>query len=114
MEETPETWDALLAVLVEHRRADDGAGAVSGGLLGGKPGNDGQTLYIGGGRRILTWAVPSGELPGIVLELSAEGWDGWHGTDASPTEPRGGHGGFATRTTSRGSGWWTPTGASAP
>ena len=91
--ETPETQDGLLAALAEQRRAVR-AVPFPGGLLGRKPGQRwADPLHRRRAADPDAGTVASGELPGIVLELSAEGWDGWHGTDASPTERRGGHGG---------------------
>ena len=82
--DTPQTRDALFSVLAEHRRV---ARAVPFPPMtwGGRLADGGRTLFIAGGDRILSWNVPSDELPGVILELD-DSWLGWRATDGSPTD----------------------------
>ena len=83
--DTAQTRDALLSVLAQHRRA---ARAVPfpPGLRGGRLADGGRTLFVAGGDRILSWNVPSPELPAVIRDLD-DSWQGWRATDGSPTEP---------------------------
>ena len=86
--DTPEAWDALLAGLVQHRRAER-AVPFTGGVFGANLGDNGRVLYVGVGLEILSWDSTSGEAPGVVVDLTKEGpWDGWRGANASPTDER--------------------------
>ena len=88
LRDTPETRDALLAVLTGHRRVLR-AGSISaqgpyGGLTDG-----GRTVLVGAhgtGDRILSWPVDSADPPRVVAETQ-EGWEGWRATAWSPTDP---------------------------
>ncbi|MCW2742466.1 MAG: putative Transcriptional regulator [Blastococcus sp.] len=86
--DTPETQDALLAALGEHRRAAHVV-PYTGATFGGNLGNGGRTLVMGVGRQILSWEIESGKPPEVLVDLEAQGpWDGWRGTNASPTDDR--------------------------
>jgi DNA-binding SARP family transcriptional activator/WD40 repeat protein len=87
--DTPETQDALLAGLVEHRRAVR-AVTFSGNLFAANLGNDGRTLYIAAGLQVLRWDVGSGEPPRPLIDTpELERWaEGWAGAAASPTDDR--------------------------
>ena len=88
LRDTPETRDALLASLVEHRRVirtetTDGEGP-RGSLTDG-----GRTVFLGDhftGGRILSWPVDSEDPPRVVFERD-EDWSGWRVTTGSPTDP---------------------------
>ena len=88
LRDTPETRDALLASLVEHRRVirtetTDGEGP-RGSLTDG-----GRTVFLGNhftGGRILSWPVDSEDPPRVVFERD-EDWSGWRVTTGSPTDP---------------------------
>ena len=88
LRDTPETRDALLASLVEHRRVirtetTDGEGP-RGSLTDG-----GRTVFLGNhftGGRLLSWPVDSEDPPRVVLERD-EDWSGWRVTTGSPTDP---------------------------
>ena len=88
MEETPETWDALLAVLVEHRRADLVA-RFAGDVRAAELTDAGRTLVIGAGLQLVSWDIGSAEPPGTRLVFpSEEPWEGFRSSNASPTEDR--------------------------
>jgi WD40 repeat protein len=86
LRDTPETRDALLASLVEHRRVirtlPVGGDAPLGSLADG-----GRTVLIGNHftGRILSWPVDSADPPRVVLETD-ENWAGWRATAWSPTD----------------------------
>jgi DNA-binding SARP family transcriptional activator/WD40 repeat protein len=83
--DTPQTQDGLLAALAEHRRAVR-AVPFPGGALRTALSNDGRTLFLSGGPRILSWTVAPGKLPETVLGLTAEDWGSWGPAGPSPTD----------------------------
>ena len=85
LRDTPETRDALLASLVEHRRVIHTETSDEGPL--GALADGGRTVFVGNHftGRILTWPVDSEDPPRVVLEPD-ESWEGWRATAASPTE----------------------------
>jgi DNA-binding SARP family transcriptional activator/WD40 repeat protein len=90
--DTPETRDALLGGLVEHRRAVRST-SFTGSLFGVELANEGRTLVIYAGPAILRWDLDSGQSPETFVDLQAladagDIWDGWHGHAVSPTDKR--------------------------
>ena len=88
LEDTPETWDALLAALVEHRRVDLVA-PFTGDVRSAELTDAGRTLVIGAGLQLVSWDIGSAEPPGTRLVFpTEEPWAGFRGGNASPTEDR--------------------------
>jgi DNA-binding SARP family transcriptional activator/WD40 repeat protein len=87
LQNTPETRDALLASLVEHRRVIRTQELGGVGPLGSLA-DGGRTVFVGNEitGRILSRSVDSADPPRLVLE-SDEDWEGWRATVPSPTDP---------------------------
>ena len=87
LRDTPETRDALLASLVEHRRVIRTETTGGMGPLGSLA-DGARTIFLGnhltGG--ILSWPVDSPDPPRVVIEPD-EDWAGWRTTAWSPTDP---------------------------
>lgn len=87
LRDTPETQDALLTSLVEHRRVI--RTVTTGAPPLGSLADGGGTVIVGNEitGRILSWPVGSADRPRLVLEADDENWAGWSATAASPTDP---------------------------
>ena len=87
LQDTPETRDALLASLVDHRRVIRTQTFGGGGPLGSLA-DGGRTMFIGNALtgQVFSWPVDSPDPPRL-LEDAGQGWEGWRVTAASPTEP---------------------------